>query len=143
MPRYTSGSGKHVSQKRRLTFHEKDGADFWANLRRGVRRDNADYGPFADRIGWEKGEILGYTGIVLSAFMVFFGVRSYRENAGGGRLIFGRGFAVGILITLIQRLLRGDLGNRLFQIHARLCGKICRPHGGACENVRSEPAKDG
>jgi len=58
--------------------------------------------PFADRIGWEKGEILGYTGIVLSALMVFFGVRSYRENVGGGRLTFGRGFAVGILITLIS-----------------------------------------
>jgi hypothetical protein len=58
--------------------------------------------PFADRIGWEKGEILGYTTIVLAALMVFFGVRSYRENVGGGRLTFGRGFAVGILITLIS-----------------------------------------
>ena len=58
--------------------------------------------PFIDAIGWKKGEILGYTGIVLSAPLVFFGVRSYRENAGGGRLTFGRGFAVGILITLIS-----------------------------------------
>jgi len=58
--------------------------------------------PFADRIGWEKGEILGYTTIVLSALLVFFGVRSYRENVGGGRLTFGRAFAVGILITLIS-----------------------------------------
>ena len=58
--------------------------------------------PFTDAIGWEKGEILGYTMIVLSALMVFFGVRSYRENVGGGRLTFGRGFAVGILITLIS-----------------------------------------
>ncbi len=58
--------------------------------------------PFADAIGWEKGEILGYTTIVLSALLVFFGVRSYRENVGGGHLSFGRGFAVGILITLIS-----------------------------------------
>jgi hypothetical protein len=58
--------------------------------------------PFADRIGFEKGEIVGYTAIVLSALIVFFGVRSYRENAGDGRLTFGRGFAVGILITLIS-----------------------------------------
>jgi uncharacterized protein DUF4199 len=58
--------------------------------------------PFADRIGWEKGEILGYTTIVLSALLVFFGVRSYRENVGNGRLTFGRGFAVGILIALIS-----------------------------------------
>jgi Protein of unknown function (DUF4199) len=58
--------------------------------------------PLADKIGFEKGEILGYTTIVLSALLVFFGVRSYRENAGAGRLTFGRGFAVGILITLIS-----------------------------------------
>lgn len=58
--------------------------------------------PFVDKIGWEKGEILGYTSIVLSALLVFFGVRAYRENVGGGRLTFGRGFAVGTLITLIS-----------------------------------------
>jgi hypothetical protein len=58
--------------------------------------------PFAETIGWEKGEILGYTMIVLSGLMVFFGVRSYRENVGGGRLTFGRGVAVGVLITLIS-----------------------------------------
>src|SRR5271167_1017510 len=58
--------------------------------------------PFVDKIGFDKGEILGYTTIVLSALLVFFGVRSYRENVGDGRLTFGRGFAVGILITLIS-----------------------------------------
>lgn len=56
----------------------------------------------SDRIGFDKGEILGYTLIVVSALLVFFGVRSYRENASGGRLTFWRGFAVGILITLIS-----------------------------------------
>jgi hypothetical protein len=58
--------------------------------------------PFVDKIGFDKGEILGYTTIVLAALFVFFGIRSYRENVGGGRLSFGRGFAVGILITLIS-----------------------------------------
>lgn len=58
--------------------------------------------PFVDSIGFEKGEILGYTTIVLSALLIFFGVRSYRENVGGGRLTFGRGVAVGILISLIS-----------------------------------------
>jgi hypothetical protein len=58
--------------------------------------------PFVDKIGFDKGEILGYITIVLSALLVFFGVRSYREKVAGGRLTFGRGFAVGILITLIS-----------------------------------------
>jgi hypothetical protein len=42
--------------------------------------------------------------------------RSARVNVAGGRLTFRRGFAVGILITLIQRLLCGYLGNSLFQV---------------------------
>src|SRR5258708_10081698 len=58
--------------------------------------------PFIEKIGFERGLILGYTTIVLAALMIFFGVRSYRENVGGGRLTFGRGVAIGILITLIS-----------------------------------------
>jgi len=58
--------------------------------------------PFADRIGSTKAEILGYTTIILSALMIFFGIRSYRENISGGRLTFLRGFAVGILIALVS-----------------------------------------
>jgi len=56
--------------------------------------------PFMD--GGSKGLIVGYTGIVLSALLIFFGVRSYRENVGNGKISFGRGFAVGILIALIS-----------------------------------------
>ena len=56
--------------------------------------------PFMD--GSSKGLIVGYTGIVLSALLIFFGVRSYRENVGNGRISFGRGLAVGILIALIS-----------------------------------------
>jgi hypothetical protein len=32
--------------------------------------------PFVDKIGFDKGEILGYTVIVLTALITFFGVRS-------------------------------------------------------------------
>jgi len=58
--------------------------------------------PFIDRIGFDKGAIVGYTSIILSFLLVFFGIRSYRENIGGGTITFGRAFAVGILITLIS-----------------------------------------
>lgn len=60
--------------------------------------------PFIDAIGFDKSEILGYTTLVLSSLLVFFGVRSYRENAGAGRLTFGRGFMVGALIALISSI---------------------------------------
>ena len=49
-----------------------------------------------------RGLIVGYTGIVVSLLLVPFGIRSYRENVGGGHITFGRAFAVGILITLIS-----------------------------------------
>jgi len=49
--------------------------------------------------------VIGYTTMVLSFMLVFFGIRSYRENLGGGTITFGRAFAVGILITLISSVL--------------------------------------
>jgi hypothetical protein len=56
--------------------------------------------PFMD--GSRRALVVGYTGIVLSALVIFFGVRSYRETVGHGQISFGRGFAVGILIALIS-----------------------------------------
>lgn len=52
-------------------------------------------------INFDNGLVVGYTAIVLSFLLVFFGIRSYRENA-GGTISFGRAFSVGILITLIS-----------------------------------------
>src|SRR5688500_15141520 len=60
--------------------------------------------PFIDRIGFDKGMVIGYTTIVLSFLLVFFGIRSYRDNVCGGSITFGRALAVGILITLISCL---------------------------------------
>ena len=58
--------------------------------------------PFMDRIGFEKGHLIGYTTMVVAFLFVFFGIRSYRENVGNGYITFGRAFQVGILITLIS-----------------------------------------
>jgi hypothetical protein len=45
--------------------------------------------------------ILGYTVMVASFLLVYFGIRSYRDNVLAGQISFGRAFACGILITLI------------------------------------------
>ena len=58
--------------------------------------------PFAHRIGFNKALIVGYTTIVLSFLLVFFGTRSYRDNVGHGQITFKKAFAVGISITLIS-----------------------------------------
>lgn len=60
--------------------------------------------PFADKIGFDKGEYLGYTVIVLSFLLVFFGIRSYRDNVGNGEITFAKGFLVGLGITVISSL---------------------------------------
>jgi hypothetical protein len=54
-----------------------------------------------DRIGFESGEALGYTSMVLAFLMVYFGIRSFRDNVAGGTIRFKRAFTVGLLITLV------------------------------------------
>jgi hypothetical protein len=56
----------------------------------------------ADKIGSSHSLLLGYTIMVASFLLVYFGIRSYRDNALDGKISFGRAFACGILITLIS-----------------------------------------
>lgn len=56
--------------------------------------------PFLEQIG-DKGEIVGYTTMVVAFLMVYFGTRAYRDTILSGAIGFGRAFKVGILITLI------------------------------------------
>jgi hypothetical protein len=57
---------------------------------------------FHDQIGFgNTGLIVGYTSMVLAFLMVYFGVRSYRDNVANGTVTFGRAFKVGLLITAV------------------------------------------
>jgi hypothetical protein len=56
----------------------------------------------ANKIGsGHNSMLLGYTMMVASFLLVYFGIRSYRDNTLAGQISFGRAFACGILITLI------------------------------------------
>ena len=57
--------------------------------------------PFHDAIGFDRAMVVGYTSMVLAFLLIFFGVRSYRDNVAGGRLGFGRALAVGTLIGVV------------------------------------------
>jgi hypothetical protein len=57
---------------------------------------------FAHQRDPSHGMVIGYTIMVLSFLLVFFGIRSYRENVGNGYISFGRAFSVGFLIMLIS-----------------------------------------
>jgi hypothetical protein len=52
-------------------------------------------------VDFDHGEVVGYSAMVLAFLMVFFGVRSYRDNVAGGSIRFGRAVQVGMLITLV------------------------------------------
>jgi hypothetical protein len=60
--------------------------------------------PFHDEIGFDRSMVVGYTTMVLAFLLVFFGVRSYRDNVAGGTVRFGRAFAVGALIAGVASL---------------------------------------
>jgi hypothetical protein len=55
----------------------------------------------SDKIGTGHSMVLGYTIMVASFLLVYFGIRSYRDNVLGGEISFGRAFACGLLISLI------------------------------------------
>jgi len=55
----------------------------------------------ADRIGFDRAVIVGYTTMLIAFLFVFFGIKSYRDNVGGGVISFGRALTVGLLIMLI------------------------------------------
>jgi hypothetical protein len=55
----------------------------------------------ANKIGSAHSLILGYTTMVASFLLIYFGIRSYRDNTLGGQISFGRAFTCGILIALI------------------------------------------
>ena len=55
----------------------------------------------AQKIGSGHSMAIGYTIMVASFLLIYFGIRSYRDNNLAGQISFGRAFACGILIALI------------------------------------------
>lgn len=63
--------------------------------------------PFVDQIGFDYGMVIGYTALVLSALVIYPGVRSYRDHVAGGKMTFGRGFLVGLGIAAVAAVCYG------------------------------------
>jgi hypothetical protein len=52
----------------------------------------------------DNGLIFGYASMIIALSMVFFGIKSYRDNQNGGTIGFWKGVQVGILISLVAAL---------------------------------------
>jgi hypothetical protein len=59
---------------------------------------------FRDVIGFERSEVIGYTSMVVAFLLIFFGVRSYRDDVAGGTVRFGQALRVGALIAVVASL---------------------------------------
>jgi hypothetical protein len=57
----------------------------------------------SERIDFDSGMIWGYATMIIALSLVFFGIKSYRDN-NGGRITFLKGLQVGILISIISAL---------------------------------------
>jgi amino acid transporter len=57
--------------------------------------------PFMDRIGFDTAEVIGYTTIIAAFLLIFFGIKSYRDNKLGRTISFGRALLVGVLINVV------------------------------------------
>ncbi len=73
---------------------------------------------------WEKGtmtfnntnDLFGYAVIVLALSMVFFGIKSYRDNYQNGAIKFTKGLQVGLLISLVASLMYVATWETYYQI---------------------------
>jgi hypothetical protein len=52
-------------------------------------------------INFENGMFIGYTTMVIALSMIFFGIKSFRDHYNNGKVTFGQGFKIGILISVI------------------------------------------
>jgi len=56
-------------------------------------------------ITFDNSELIGYGSMVIALSMIFFGIKSYRDNYQNGMIKFVKGLQVGMLITLVASLM--------------------------------------
>jgi len=61
-----------------------------------------------------NGMLIGYTTMVIALSLVFFGVKSYRDQHLKGSITFGKALATGLLITLVATILYASSWEVLF-----------------------------
>jgi hypothetical protein len=100
-------------------------------------------------LDFDRGEVFGYTSMVLAFLCIYFGVRRYRDEVGGGHIGFGRALGVGLLITLVasgvyvaswEVLLRVYEVDFVGQYQAHLLARM-RASGASEEALAAEQAK--
>jgi Protein of unknown function (DUF4199) len=69
-------------------------------------------------LNMDNGEVIGYTSMVIALSMIFFGIKSYRDQHLMGSISFWKAFQVGILIALIAGLIYAVSWEIYFNLYA-------------------------
>ena len=71
-------------------------------------------------VNFDNAEFIGYGSMVIALSMIFFGIKSYRDNYQNGSLKFVKGLQVGALITLIASLMYATTWETIYQTHPEI-----------------------
>ncbi len=55
-----------------------------------------------DKVGFENSAYIGYSLMILSMAVIFFGIKAYRDNENDGQVSFKNGLLIGLGIALIS-----------------------------------------
>jgi len=67
-------------------------------------------------INFDSSDFIGFGSMVIALSMIFFGIKSYRDNYQNGAIRFVKGLQVGLLITLVASLIYAAAGETYYQI---------------------------
>lgn len=56
-------------------------------------------------LNFDNGQLAGYASMVIALSLIFFGIKSYRDNHSDGTITFGRAFQIGLMITLVASVM--------------------------------------
>ena len=60
---------------------------------------------FSGHITLDQTTTAGYAGMLIALSMIYFGIRSYRDNQGGGYVTFWKAAQIGLMITLVASVI--------------------------------------
>jgi len=96
-------------------------------------------------INFDNSDVIGYGSMVIALSMIFFGIKSYRDNYQNGAIKFGKGLQVGMLITFVASLLYAAAGETYYQINpdtqAALMDKYADHHINKMKENGASPAE--
>ncbi len=69
---------------------------------------------------YDSGELVGYASMIVALSLVFFGIKSFRDNVQSGTIKFWKAMHVGVLITLVASLLYATTWEVYYQADSEL-----------------------